>query len=193
MCGLRREEAQEFPTQGGSTASWQAPPLDLSQAELALKAGCGAVSECLEKSGPSTISSSCPHSTTSLSCGGSEQETSGLPAVGGSAGLAWHLQVIVENRQKRRHLNVKKLYNKNEGKLENEEKPEDEVDTEDEGNSNEEEKPGVGKPRHKGKHQEEGEPDDKIKQEKQGKYESEGKPHSEGKPEPQAREPATGC
>lgn len=32
---------QELPTQGGSTVSWQAQLLDLSQVELVLKEGCG--------------------------------------------------------------------------------------------------------------------------------------------------------
>lgn len=56
------------------------------------------------------------------------------------------------------HLNMEKLFNENEGKLENEGKPEDEVDTEDEGKSaEEEEKPKVKrKPEHKGKLQDEG-------------------------------------
>lgn len=97
-------------------------------------------------------------------------------------------------RKRRGNLNMEKLYNENEGKLEIEGTPEDEVDTEDEGKSDEEEKLEVeGKPGHEGKLQIEGQPDDEGqaedegKQEKQGKSENEGKPHSEGKPESLAK------
>ncbi|EPY74126.1 hypothetical protein CB1_002286001 [Camelus ferus] len=100
----------------------------------------------------------------------------------------------LQGRKKRRHLNMEKLCNENEGKLESEGKPEDEVEPENEGKSDEEEKLKVeGKSEHARKLQNEGRPEDegspygKGKQEKQGKSEAEGKPYSEGKPESQAK------
>ncbi|KAB1252869.1 Transcription elongation factor A protein-like 3 [Camelus dromedarius] len=100
----------------------------------------------------------------------------------------------LQDRKRRRHLNMEKLCNENEGKLESEGKPEDEVEPENEGKSDEEEKLKVeGKSEHARKLQNEGRPEDegspygKGKQEKQGKSEAEGKPYSEGKPESQAK------
>ncbi|XP_005641663.2 transcription elongation factor A protein-like 3 isoform X1 [Canis lupus familiaris] len=91
-------------------------------------------------------------------------------------------------RKRRGNLNMEKLYNENEGKLEIKGQPEDEVEPEDEGKSDEEEKlEEEGKPGHEGKLQNKGQPDDEGKQEKQGKSENEGKPHGEGKPESQAK------
>nr|XP_010968292.2 LOW QUALITY PROTEIN: transcription elongation factor A protein-like 6 [Camelus bactrianus] len=100
----------------------------------------------------------------------------------------------LQGRKKRRHLNMEKLCNENEGKLESEGKPEYEVEPENEGKSDEEEKLEVEKKsEHVRKLQNEGWPEDEGspygegKQEKQGKSEAEGKPYGEGKPESQAK------
>ncbi|XP_057573799.1 transcription elongation factor A protein-like 3 isoform X2 [Hippopotamus amphibius kiboko] len=100
----------------------------------------------------------------------------------------------LQDRKRRGHLNMEKLCNENEGKLESKGKPEDEVDPEDEEKSDKEEKPEVErKSEHEQKLQNEGwpdnegQPENEEKQEKQGKSEAEGKPHDEGKPESQVK------
>ncbi|CAK6450364.1 unnamed protein product [Pipistrellus nathusii] len=100
---------------------------------------------------------------------------------------------FLQYRKGREHLNMKKLYNENEGKLESEGKPEDKIDTEDEGKSDGKEKPEVKKkPEHEGKLQDQGQPDAEGKQEKQSKSQCEGKVRIEDKPEPQAK-PTASC
>ncbi|XP_007131231.2 LOW QUALITY PROTEIN: transcription elongation factor A protein-like 3 [Physeter macrocephalus] len=100
----------------------------------------------------------------------------------------------LQDRKTRGHLNMEKLCNENEGKLESEGKPENEVEPENQGKSDEEEKQEVeGKSEHEGELQnegrpeEDGQPEDEGKREKQGKSEAEGKPHGEGKRESQAK------
>ncbi|XP_067579606.1 LOW QUALITY PROTEIN: transcription elongation factor A protein-like 3 [Pseudorca crassidens] len=100
----------------------------------------------------------------------------------------------LQDRKTRGHLNMEKLCNENEGKLESEGKPENEVKPENQGKSDEEEKPEVeGKSEHEGELQNEGrpedqgQPEDERKREKQDKSEAEGKPHGEGKLESQAK------
>uniref|UniRef100_A0A9L0R8H4 Transcription elongation factor A like 3 n=2 Tax=Equus caballus TaxID=9796 RepID=A0A9L0R8H4_HORSE len=102
---------------------------------------------------------------------------------------------LSQDRKRRGNLNMEKLCNENEGKLESEGKTQDEVEPEDEEKSDEEGKPEVeGQPGHKEKPQNEGQPDDeaqpedKGKQDKQGQSEDEGKPQGgEGKRESQAK------